>query len=348
MDAVTKRIVRKSAFLFLMLTVSVAGIHRVMMRTADLPAVRITAAERTPVIVLDAGHGGIDGGCSTAEGVPEKGINLAVMLGLRELLTLSGYEVRVTRDSDRSVHDKGVEGIAAQKSSDMDNRLAMMNAPENAVCLSIHQNQFTDPKYSGAQMFYADTNDRSESLAEALQSAFRTQLQPENTREIKHCGKELFLCYFCKHPTVMAECGFLSNPEEAACLTDPDYQKQVAFTLFAGLTGWLAGQEQHVESFVGLDEGIDHTDRVGRMDVIVHVAMNQHKVALEVLCELLVGVDVIDEGGVTLVDLLEDSMVLFTPPAVVDAVVMVSGAGNRHLEEVRILEDGCGAHESST
>ncbi len=244
MDAVTKRIVRKSAFLFLMLTVSIAGIHRVMMRAADLPAVRKTGAQRTPVIVLDAGHGGIDGGCSTADGVPEKGINLAVMLELRELLTLSGYEVRVTRDSDRSMHDKGVEGIAAQKSSDMDNRLAAMNAPDDAVCLSIHQNQFTDPKYSGAQMFYAETNDRSESLAEALQQAFRSQLQPENTREIKRCGKELFLCYFCKHPTVMAECGFLSNPEEAARLTDPDYQKQVAFTLYAGLTGWLAEQEQ--------------------------------------------------------------------------------------------------------
>ena len=245
MDAVTKKIIRKSAFLFLMLTVSIAGIHRVMMQTPEMPFARKTAAEQTPVIVLDAGHGGIDGGCSTADGVPEKGINLAVMLELRELLMLSGYEVRVTRDSDRSVHDKGVEGIAAQKSSDMDNRLAMMNEPENAVCLSIHQNQFTDPKFSGAQMFYADTNDRSESLAEALQAAFREQLQPDNTREIKRCGKELFLCYYCKHPTVMAECGFLSNPEEAARLTDPGYQKQVAFTLFAGLTGWLAAQEQH-------------------------------------------------------------------------------------------------------
>ena len=244
MDAVTKKIIRKSAFLFLMLTVSIAGVHQILMRTADMPAARKTAAAQTPVIVLDAGHGGIDGGCSTADGVPEKGINLAVMLELRELLTLSGYEVHVTRDSDRSVHDKGVEGIAAQKSSDMDNRLACMNEPEHAVCLSIHQNQFSDPKYSGAQMFYSETNESSESLAETLQQTFREQLQPDNDREIKRCGKELFLCYFCRHPTVMAECGFLSNPEEAARLTDPDYQKQVAFTLFAGLNSWLAAQDQ--------------------------------------------------------------------------------------------------------
>lgn len=164
------------------------------------------------------------------------------MMHLRSLLECSGYEVRLTRDSDRSIHDKGIEGIAAQKSSDMDNRLAILNAQEPAVCLSVHQNQFTDPQYSGAQMFYSDTADGSEGLAEALQTAFRTMLQPGNDRAVKHCGKELFLCYFCKHPMVMAECGFLSNPEEAKRLTDPDYQKQVAFTLYAGLTSWLSKQ----------------------------------------------------------------------------------------------------------
>ena len=147
--------------------------------------------------------------------------------------------MQVTRDSDRSIHDKGVEGIANQKSSDMDNRLAILNAPENAVCVSIHQNQFTDPQYSGAQMFYSDTNPESEALAEAMQAQFRI-LQPQNDRAVKCCGKELFLCYFCTHPMVMAECGFLSNPEEAALLASEDYQRQVAFTLYAGLMSYLA------------------------------------------------------------------------------------------------------------
>lgn len=150
--------------------------------------------------------------------------------------------MQVTRDTDRSIHDPGIEGIANQKSSDMDNRLALLNAPENAVCLSIHQNQFTDPQYSGAQMFYALTNSRSESLAQSLQTQFRTLLQPQNTREIKCCGKELFLCYYCEHPMVMAECGFLSNPEEAALLTTEEYQHKVALTLYAGLTEWLSQQ----------------------------------------------------------------------------------------------------------
>ena len=166
------------------------------------------------------------------------------MLDLRDLLEISGYEVHVTRDSDRSIHDKGIEGIANQKSSDMDNRLAILNEPDDAVCISIHQNQFTDPQYSGAQIFYSDTDSRSESLAQTVQTQFREMLQPQNDREIKCCGKELFLCYFCKHPMIMAECGFLSNPEEAAQLASDEYQHQVAFTLYAGLTKWLQNEKQ--------------------------------------------------------------------------------------------------------
>lgn len=147
--------------------------------------------------------------------------------------------MQVTRDCDKSIHDGGIEGIAAQKSSDMDNRLALFNKNTNAICISIHQNQFTDSKYSGAQMFYASTNKKSESLARSLQNSFVQFLQPENTREIKQCGKELFLCYYSENPTVMAECGFLSNPDEAALLNTEEYQNKVAFTLYSGIMNYL-------------------------------------------------------------------------------------------------------------
>ncbi len=147
--------------------------------------------------------------------------------------------MQVTRDCDKSIHDEGIEGIAAQKSSDMDNRLALFNQNTNAICISIHQNQFTDSKYSGAQMFYASTNKKSESLARSLQNSFVQFLQPENTREIKQCGKELFLCYYSENPTVMAECGFLSNPDEAALLNTEEYQNKVAFTLYSGIMNYL-------------------------------------------------------------------------------------------------------------
>ena len=162
------------------------------------------------------------------------------MLRLRDILELSGYRVEVTRDSDRSVHDAGVEGIAAQKSSDMDNRLALFNSSPDAVCVSIHQNQFTDPVYSGAQMFYSSSHRHSEELAQAMQNRFRELLQPDNEREIKHCGKELFLCYYSENPTVMAECGFLSNPAEAALLNTEEYQQKVALTLFAGINDYIS------------------------------------------------------------------------------------------------------------
>ena len=185
-------------------------------------------------------HGGIDGGCTSAEGVPEKGINLAILLKLRDILEVSGFDVKVTRDSDISIHDKGIEGIAAQKSSDMDNRLEMFNSEKNAVCISIHQNQFTDPIYKGAQMFYSDEQRGSERLARSLQKRFATLLQPDNDREIKECGKELFLCYNSKNPTVMAECGFMSNPDEAALLNTEEYQEKTALTIFAGLCDYLS------------------------------------------------------------------------------------------------------------
>lgn len=193
-----------------------------------------------PVIILDAGHGGMDGGCSSVNDVPEKGINLNIMLHLRELLRINGYTVEVTRDTDRSIHDEGIEGIANQKSSDMDNRLALFNKYDNAVCLSIHQNQFTDSSYSGAQMFYSNQVKGSSSLAQSIQDAFVEHLQPDNAREIKLCGEELFLCYFCENPTVMVECGFLSNPDEAALLESEEYQQKVAFTVFCGLQNYLA------------------------------------------------------------------------------------------------------------
>ena len=164
-------------------------------------------------------------------------------MNLRDMLVTYGYEVEVTRDTDISIHDSGIEGVANQKSSDMDNRLALFNKHKNAVCISIHQNQFTDSKYSGAQMFYSATNSKSQKLAEILQKKFVAYLQPENRRETKLCGKELFLCYFSENPTVMAECGFLSNPEEAEKLNTEEYQKQVAFTLFSGINEYVSAKK---------------------------------------------------------------------------------------------------------
>lgn len=192
------------------------------------------------VIVIDAGHGGMDGGGVSVNGALEKDINLSILLKVRDMCDAFGYNVVVTRDTDKSIHDKGVNGVGNQKRSDMDNRLAIFNKYENAIAISIHQNLFTQPKYSGAQMFYATSNPMNENLARTMQNEFVAQLQPENTREIKEVGTELFLCYYTECPSVMIECGFLSNPEEAALLETEEYQSKVAFTIFSGLNKFLS------------------------------------------------------------------------------------------------------------
>ena len=230
-----------ASVIFLCCTVFTISAISVLSKRAEENIIPVLSpfGDEPPVIVLDAGHGGIDGGCTSADGVPEKGINLSILLRLRDLLEISGYTVEVTRDSDCSIHDEGIEGIANQKSSDMDNRLEIFNKNKNCICLSIHQNQFTDPVYHGAQMFYSASNRNNERLARSLQSSFSKLLQPDNTRETKLCGKELFLCYYSKNPTVMAECGFMSNPEEAALLNTEEYQEKIALTLFCGLTEFI-------------------------------------------------------------------------------------------------------------
>lgn len=188
-----------------------------------------------PVIVLDAGHGGADGGCVSVDGVPEKGINLSIATSAGGLLRVLGYNTVLTREKDESIHDSGVEGLAAQKRSDMENRLALINGGDTAAAVSIHQNQFTDPQYYGAQMFYKADDPESEALAESIRRQITGRLQPENERELKPVGDELYLIHNAECPAVMVECGFLSNPEEAARLETAEYQQQVAFCVSLGI-----------------------------------------------------------------------------------------------------------------
>ncbi|MCD8095706.1 MAG: N-acetylmuramoyl-L-alanine amidase [Ruminococcus sp.] len=194
-----------------------------------------------PVVVIDPGHGGMDGGSVSVDGTLEKGINLSVSLKLADMLELFGYEVLLTRSTDVSIHDDGIEGVREQKLSDMENRLELFNT-KDAVCVSVHQNLYTDSFYSGAQMFYYRQSSESEKLAECLRVRICSNLQPDNERELKPIDDELYLLCNCENPAVMAECGFLSNPDEAALLEDDYYQTQMAFSIMCGLNDF------HIES----------------------------------------------------------------------------------------------------
>ncbi len=199
--------------------------------------------EDLPTIIIDAGHGGMDGGAVGVNGVVEKEINLRISLKLAELLEQGGFPVILTRSSDDSIHDPDETSVAAQKRSDMYNRKAIMDANPGAIFLSIHQNKFGDPTCKGAQVFHSPNQEDSRILAQILQDQLREKLQPDNSRQIKEAGDNLFLLYNAQIPAVMVECGFLSNPEECALLCEENYQKKLAFAIYLSLLDFFAGKE---------------------------------------------------------------------------------------------------------
>ena len=179
---------------------------------------------RQHVFVIDPGHGGIDGGATSCTGVLESQLNLEISLRLNDLIHLLGYETCMIRTTDESVYTQG-ETIAAKKVSDLKHRVQMVNEAENAVLISLHQNQFSDSRYSGAQVFYAK-DEESRKLAQQLQSAFLQTINPDSHRKIKK-AEGIYLLEHIQSPGILIECGFLSNPREEAALRSDAYQKKM-------------------------------------------------------------------------------------------------------------------------
>ena len=172
-------------------------------------------------IIIDAGHGGVDGGATSCTGVLESKLNLQIALRLEDLLHLVGVDTVMIRREDISVYTEG-ESIAAKKVSDLKERVRIVNSIENAALISIHQNTFSDPRYSGAQVFYASTGE-SQQLARTLQQSLVTNLNPSSNRKAKK-GSGVYLLDKIKNTGVLVECGFLSNPEEEGKLRSTTYQ----------------------------------------------------------------------------------------------------------------------------
>ena len=192
-------------------------------------------ANNLPLIIVDPGHGGEDGGTSSAEGVLEKDINLSISEKLDILLTLSGYNTLLTRNEDKLLYDGEPETIRTKKVSDIRKRIEIIENNPESIFLSIHQNYFTQSKYSGAQVFYSANNEESSFVAESIQGSVKEKLQRTNERKIKKSGKEIYLLYHAQSPAVMVECGFMSNPEEAKLLGDNEYQIKMSLAIIDGL-----------------------------------------------------------------------------------------------------------------
>lgn len=196
-----------------------------------------------PTIIVDAGHGGFDGGTSTEDGVNEKGINLSISLYLKDYLEFFGFNVVMTRETDTSTESEGLTTIHSKKSSDLHNRMALMEKTDNAIFVSIHQNHFSSSKYNGAQVFYSpELSEKSSLLAENIQESIIYYLQKDNTRQIKPCGTSVYLIYNAAKPAVLVECGFLSNPEDAENLQNETYQRKMALCIAFGILNYCEGQ----------------------------------------------------------------------------------------------------------
>jgi len=196
-----------------------------------------------PVIIIDAGHGGGDGGTQSASGILEKDINLDISKKLKVILEKSGFRTVMIREDDRMIHDDNCTTVRSKKTSDLHNRLEIMKSYPGCIFLSIHQNHFSESKYSGAQVFYRPGHTESKNLAECIQKSIVSEIQNENTRQIKPCTSDVFLIHNAVSTAVMVECGFLSNEKEAELLNDSKYRERMASAIMHGLTDYLCNKD---------------------------------------------------------------------------------------------------------
>ncbi len=187
-----------------------------------------------PTVIIDAGHGGFDGGAVAYDGTVEKNINLNISLTLAKLLKQNGVCVIMTRAADVSTEDTESPEIASKKRSDLKNRLELMKDYPDAVFVSIHLNKFTTSAAFGSQVFYSD-NEKAKKLGEYIQRSIVGLIQHDNVRVNKKATSSTYLLYNATIPAVLVECGFLSNREELQKLKDKNYQNKMAFSIYCGI-----------------------------------------------------------------------------------------------------------------
>lgn len=193
--------------------------------------------QRKYCMIIDAGHGGVDGGATSCTGFLESSYNLSISQRLSDLFHLMGWDTRMIRTTDISVYTKG-ETIAQKKASDLRERVRIVNETPNGILLSIHQNHYPDSKYSGPQVFYSDSQGSRE-LASKLQESMTGILGVESKRTCKK-SKGIYLMEHIQRPGVLIECGFLSNPAEEARLRDSEYQKRLCGVIAVTVMDFLS------------------------------------------------------------------------------------------------------------
>lgn len=212
------------AFLALLLVVWYGNLDR----SAAVMSVQNADAGRR-IVIIDAGHGGEDGGAVSITGARESDINLDIALKLEAVMGLYGIDTVMIRSADTDLGSDGGSTVSQRKAADLKARAAIVNSYTDPILISIHQNKFSESKYSGAQMFYGDS-EPSKSLAEMLQEQMRLSLCPTNMRKVKPADS-VYLLEKTDCTAVIVECGFLSNSTEEALLRTPEYQTKISMTI---------------------------------------------------------------------------------------------------------------------
>lgn len=210
-------------------------------RQEDPEVTETAAAGKQPyVVVIDAGHGGRDGGKVSVDGTTyEKDVNLAIAGKLRTYLEAENITVIMTREGDEGLY---TEADSNKKAADLKHRIEMIDHAVPDLVVSIHQNSYHEPQIKGAQVFYYTTSEEGSRLAGIIQNQLRVSLDPDNHREAK-ANNTYYLLKKTEATIVIVECGFLSNPEEAALLKTAEYQDRVAWNIHLGIMQYLNCQQ---------------------------------------------------------------------------------------------------------
>ncbi len=195
-------------------------------------------SESVTTVIIDAGHGGEDGGAVSADGHLEKDLNLSVAMLLGKSLTEMGYNVVYTRTEDKLLYSEEENIKGMRKIYDLKNRVKIAESHPDAIFVSIHMNAFSSSKYSGLQVYYSPNCENSRLLGECVQKEAIEQIQPDNTRKIKKADDSIYILKNINNPSILIECGFMSNPEESRLLADKDYQKRLSFAFVCGIINY--------------------------------------------------------------------------------------------------------------
>ena len=208
-----------------------------------LPAQVFSPQSKTPAtVVIDAGHGGEDGGAVSGTGVKESHLNLVVAQRIDELFRFTGNRTVMTRREDVSICDDGLNTIRKRKASDLQNRVTLVNTTPYAILISIHQNSLPSSVITrGAQVFW-NTQDGAQELAVSIQDVLNAVVNTGNEKQAKSIPNTIYLTKHALAPSVVVECGFLSNPEETALLQQSPHQLKLAVSVTAGYLRCLKGE----------------------------------------------------------------------------------------------------------